>query len=269
MVSIPTADLFPHSTASGSSGLYEQPLSERMRTFLRLEFLYQQFCHNLEQPCEWGSRAAVAGVLDIVAILARGDVRGDVLKELERQIGIYDRYQNMPGIDEARLKRVLRNLQELRQRLFGVGSQFLQPIRDSEFLAAVKHRSAIPGGTCEFDLPDYSHWLRRPYEERVADTERWMKNLRPLCDSIAELLWLLRESGQGSEQVAVNGVYHHQLLGESISGLLRVALPPDAGLYPEISGSHHRCTIRFMQWPDAIQRPRQTTGDVRFRLILC
>src|SRR5690606_22096029 len=142
MVSTPTADIRPQVAASSASGLYEQPLSERMRTFLRLEFLYQQFCHNLEQPSPWGSRPAVAGLLDIVAILGRGDVRGDVLKELERQIGVYDRYQNMPGIDEGRLRRVLRNLQDLRSRLYAVGSQFLLPIRDNEFLAAVKHRSS-------------------------------------------------------------------------------------------------------------------------------
>ena len=81
-------------------------------------------------------------------VAARADLKSDLLKELERQIGIYDRYQNVAGIDEARLKRVLRNLQELRQKLFAVGSQFLQPIRDSEFLAGVKHRRPLPGGTC-------------------------------------------------------------------------------------------------------------------------
>ena len=268
MVSMPGAD-FQQPSTSGYSGLYEQPLSERMRTLLRLEFLYQQLCFNIEQRTEWGSRNAITSLLDIVTILGRGDVRGDVLKELERQIGIYDRYQNVAGIDEARLKRVLRNLQELRQKLFAVGSQFLQPIRDSEFLAAVKHRSAIPGGTCEFDLPDYAHWLSHPYEVRLADIERWIVNLRPLCDSIAELLWLLRESGHSSEQVAVNGVYQHGMVGEGTAGLLRISLQPGVSLYPEISGSHHRFTVRFMQWPDASQRPVQINKDVHFRLTIC
>lgn len=269
MVSIPTVDLFTQAAASSISGLYEQPLSERMRTFLRLEFLYQQLCFNMEQNSEWGSRGAITGMLDIVAILGRGDVRGDVLKELERQVGIYDRYQHVAGIDQARLKRVLHNLQDLRQRLFAVGPQFMQPIRDSEFLAAVKHRSAIPGGTCEFDLPDYTYWLNHDYEQRVADIESWMKNLRPLCDSIAELLWLLREGGQLSDQVAVQGSFQHGMIGEGVVGLLRVSLPAGSDLYPEISGSHHRFTIRFMEWPDALKRPVQTRKDVRFQLAIC
>jgi cell division protein ZapD len=269
MVSIPITDLFTEPATSTATGLYEQPLSERMRTFLRLEFLYQQFCFNLEQTSEWGSRAAITSMLDIVAILGRGDVRGDVLKELERQVVVYDRYQHMAGIDEARLKRVLANLQDLRQRLFALGPQFMQPIRDSEFLAAIKHRSAIPGGTCEFDLPDYRHWLLHDYEQRVANIESWMKNLRPLCDSIAELLWLLRESGRTSDQVATNGSFQHGMIGEGVAGLLRVSLQPGVNLYPEISGSHHRFTIRFMQCPDALKRPTQASKDVKFRLTIC
>jgi len=239
-----------------------------MRTFLRLEYLYQQFLYHLEHSGAASTRAVIASILDTVAILGRGDVRGDVLKELERQIFIFDRYQHLPGVDEARLKRVLRNLQELRQKLFAVGTQFLQPVRDSEFLAAIKHRSAIPGGTCAFDLPNYSHWLRQPYAKRRADIEYWMQNIRPLGDSIAELLWLLRESGQPSERVATNGVYQHAL-GDAVIGLLRISLPPDSGLYPEISGSHHRFSVRFMQWPDSRQRATQTPEDVPFRLTIC
>lgn len=269
MASIPTADPFNRPAEAHALGVYEQPLSERMRTYLRLEYLYQQFCCYLEQQSQWGSRAVVGSLLDVLAILGRGDVRGDVLKDLERQITIYDRYQHAPGVDEARLGQVRRNLQDLRQRLFSVGPQYLQLLKDNEFLAQIKHRSAIPGGTCEFDLPDYSHWLRRPYAERVEDIERWMQHLRPLCDSIAELLWLTREGGRATDEVASHGVYQHGPVGDAGVGLLRVAVGPGAGLYPEISGSHHRFTIRFMQWPDMRTRPTQAARDVRFRLTIC
>ncbi len=268
-MSTPPADLFNQPAASGAVVLYEQPLSERMRTFLRLEYLYQQFAFNLRQHPDWGSRAAIASMLEIVAILGRGDVRGDCLKELERQIGLLDRWQRSPGVDLERLGQMVQSMQTLRQRLFAVGPQFLQPLRDNEFLAAVKHRSAIPGGTCEFDLPIYSNWLRRPYEQRTADIERWMHNLRPLGDAIVQLLWLLRESSQPSAQVAVNGVYQHGQVGDATVGLLRVGVPGDADLFPEISGSHHRFTVRFMQWQNVMQRPTQVVRDVPFRLYLC
>ena len=60
--------------------VFEQPLNERMRTFLRLDFLYNQALHHNEMATPWGSRAAMASLIDILAITTRGDVRSDVLK---------------------------------------------------------------------------------------------------------------------------------------------------------------------------------------------
>ena len=53
---------------------FEQPLTERMRTFLRVEFLYEQTLFHVEEPTDFGARAAVSGLLEIVTILGRGDV---------------------------------------------------------------------------------------------------------------------------------------------------------------------------------------------------
>jgi len=40
-------------------------------------------------------------------------------------------------------------------------------------------------------------------------------------------------------------------------------------LFPEISGSHHRCSIRFLTWNDLNARPVQSTEDVKFQLTVC
>lgn len=248
---------------------YEQPLTERMRTFLRLEYVYRQLLYFFEGESEAASRAAVASVLDISAILSRGDVRSEIMKELKRQIAFFDTYQNTPNVDVDRLERVMRNLQALRKEVTNVGPQYLLSVRDNEFLNSVKHRSDIPGGTCEFDLPDYSHWLRKTTEERRADLQYWMKNLRPLCDSVAELLWLLRKGGQASVKVAENGAFQHSLGREPNMGLLRITMAAGTQLFPEISGSHHRISVRFMEWSDVQMRAIQTTQNVSFELTIC
>ena len=51
--------------------------------------------------------------------------------------------------------------------------------------------------------------------------------------------------------------------------LLRISLPAAAGLYPEISGSHHRCSMRFLSWNGLATRPTQTQSDVPFLLSCC
>ena len=125
--------------------VFEQPLNERMRTFLRLDFLYNQALYHNEMQSQWGSRAAMGSLLDILAIAARGDVRADVQKELERHLAQLNVFQSKPGVDSARLRTVMSNLLRLRADLVACGSNYLAGLKDSEFLSAIKHRSAIPG----------------------------------------------------------------------------------------------------------------------------
>ncbi len=75
---------------------YEQPLSERMRTFLRLEFLYQQILYNSKREADWAIRTTISILLEALAILSRGDLRSDVHKEFDHQLGVFERYQSQP-----------------------------------------------------------------------------------------------------------------------------------------------------------------------------
>jgi cell division protein ZapD len=249
--------------------VFEQPLTERMRMFLRIEFLNRQARFHAEDPTEFGARAAVASLLEILAITGRGDVRADVLKELDRHSDMLMHFQRTPGIDRSRLERLLTDVEALRQGLSSAGKQFMATLRESEFLNAIRQRSAIPGGTCGFDLPDYTYWLSQPQTERIAQLSEWLSQLRPLCEAIDEVLWLTREASEPAECVASQGLYQHTLKRNEHVNLVRVLLDPGTGLYPEISAGSHRFTVRFAEWQSVNERSRQSTGDVEFRLSLC
>src|SRR5256884_8213270 len=202
----PEAVAPPETEEETGSLVFEQPLNERMRTFLRVDFLYNQALYHNEMGSPWGSRAAMSSLIDILAIATRGDVRADVLKELEGQLTSLNEFQSNPGVDAQRLKTLMSNLLRLRADLMAAGSAFLQPLRDSQFLSAIKHRNAIPGGTCEFDLPDYTFWLAQSDDARMRTLNQWLGLLRPMCDAIAELLWLKRQDGRSREGVARGGL---------------------------------------------------------------
>jgi cell division protein ZapD len=263
----PAGEIAPQ--ASAEIRHYEQPLSERMRTFLRLEFLYQQMLYNAEEQADWATRAMIAALLEVLAILSRGDVRSEVHKELDHQLGVLERYQAQPGVDGGRLDTLIHNLATSRDELNRIGMSFLQPLKDCEFLNAIKHRSSIPGGTCEFDLPEYNHWLRQPFARRQEDLQKWIGPIRPICDAVSELLWLIRESAQPKNKLAINGMYQHSMQKDVSCRLLRVSLDGDNTLYPEISGSQHRFTVRFLEWSTIDRRAVQTGHDVPFRLSIC
>lgn len=248
---------------------YEQPLNERLRTFLRLDFLFKQTAHHAKGESAWNGRATVASLLEILAILGRGDIRQEITKELERLGANFKRFASQPGVDSSRLDALLGDLEHLRVALDKCSTNLTSALRESTFLNAIKHRSVIPGGTCEFDLPDYKHWLGLPYEKRNRDFNKWMINLTPLRDGVDRVLWLLRESNVPQQEVARAGMFQH-VLGRGVScQMIRVTLPPDTNLYPEISGSAHRFTVRFYHFNNVDNRPVQATEDVDFLLTCC
>jgi len=236
---------------------------------MRLEFLYRQMLYNSELETNWATRATISGLLEIMAILSRGDVRSEVHKELDHQLGVLQRYQSQPGVDSGRLDSLVRNLIDSRAEVDDIGTGFLQPLKESDFLNAIKNRSAIPGGTCEFDLPEYSHWLRQSFDRRTQDMAIWLETIRPLCDAVTEVLWLIRESAQPIEKTAINGMYQHRMQKDASCRLLRVSLPETSQLYPEISGSQHRFTVRFLEWSTIESRAVQTGHDVNFKISIC
>jgi len=248
---------------------FEQPLSERMRTFLRIEFLYEQTRFHAGEPTDFGARAAVAGLLEILTILGRGDVRSDVLKELDHHAAVLGRFRSQPRVDPARLTRLIDEIEALKGRIADAGSQLINPLKECEFLNTIRHRSGIPGGTCSFDVPDYGYWLHLPASDRRRQLQTWIGKIEPLCDAVAEVLWLTREATEPRDEVAVGGFFQHSADRSEQMNLIRVLLPATAGFYPEVSAGQHRFTLRFLRWRSVDERPVQVNQDVRFLLAIC
>lgn len=248
---------------------YELPLNERVRTFMRLEHLFARVHRHAEGEDPWDSRAALTGLLEMLAILGRGDIRSDVLREMERQAQTLARLRNRPGIDTGRLDNILQSLEKLRARLDASGAQIGRSLKDNEFLAALKQRIAIPGGTCGFDLPSLQHWLSLPSDERHGQLQRWLTELDALDRSLRLVLMLLRESSAPSLEIAEGGMFHRGLESGVAYQLIRVLVAGEQDVFPEISGGKHRFTVRFLEQPDVAERPRQAQQDVRFQLVCC
>ena len=102
-------------------------------------------------------------------------------------------------------------------------------LRENEWLMAIKQRAGIPGGTSEFDLPSYHHWLHHPAERRRADLEAWLKPLLPIHAALSIVLRVLRESGRTVSLIAFQGVYQ-QTPAEKPAQMLRLTLADELRL---------------------------------------
>lgn len=247
---------------------FEQPLNERVRTFLRLELLFAQYNHHAQDGSVYGHRSRLGSLLDVLTVLSRSDLKKDILKELLEQHATLTRLSTRPGVDLERLQRVLDEITEAINDLQQMATQFsANTLRDNEFLITVYNRSTIPGGTCAFDLPVYHFWLSQPAEVIEANIEAWFRDARPFERAILLYLRLLRGSTEVINAVARDGVYVHAPQGSF--QLLRVFVARDASIYPEISAGAHRFTIRFMQLGDINRRSGQAHTDLPFKLQCC
>lgn len=146
---------------------FEHPLNERIRTFLRLEHLFLHVDHFRPLADSWSNRAAIDGLLSIITVFGRSDLKTEILKELERHTASLERVRQQPGVDMQALGQVLDDLEQAIHQVYRMDGQIARKLRNNEFLTTILQRSSIPGGGCNFDLPQYHFWLNQPHEIRV------------------------------------------------------------------------------------------------------
>ncbi|CAM6316726.1 MULTISPECIES: cell division protein ZapD [Citrobacter] len=222
--------------------LFEHPLNEKMRTWLRIEFLIQQLSVNLPIATHADALHFFRNVGDLLDVFERGEVRTELLKELERQQRKLQAWIEVPGVDQSRIE-------ALRQQLKTTGTVLIsaprigQFLREDRLIALVRQRLSIPGGCCSFDLPTLHMWLHLPQAQRDAQVDAWLASLNPLNQALTLILDLIRNSAPFRKQTSLNGFYQDN--GED-ADLLRLNLPFESLLYPQISGHKSRFAIRFM-----------------------
>jgi len=248
---------------------YEQPLNERIRTFLRLEYLFKQASYHLPRESEWDSRATLTCILEILDIFGNTNLKSETLKELERHSASMKRHEQNPDIDRGQLSSLLSEISARMEGMHKVNGQIANELKASEFLVSIRKRCAIPGGTCDFDLPAFHYWLKQPPKDRTRDLALWLGHFDAIGQAIQLILKLTRDSTAMRLTLASGGVYQRTLDPNRPCQLVRIALSPDLLYFAEMSGGRHRITARFMMFPNAEARAKQTDQDIEFELACC
>ncbi len=248
--------------------VYEHPLNERIRMMLRLEHLFRQASHFIDHEDTWGSRIFVMALLDILDLFSRGDLRTELLKELDRSTENLGNLMSYPNVDHDRLGSILRALEHLIENIRTMTTAPGTELKNDELLGTIRQRSSIPGGACDFDLPRYNHWLHSSQQQRLEDQRRWYTSLDPIRQTIELLLKMIRGSAEFSEKQATAGGYTEQLEKSLPYQMVRVKSPGSVSYFAEISGSKHRFTIRFLN-PSENGKNELLTQDLNFQLALC
>ncbi|NYT58078.1 cell division protein ZapD [Alcaligenaceae bacterium] len=246
--------------------LYEYPCNERVRSLLRVEHLFDRLFFFAQGTDVHHHQISVATLFDLLDICDRTDLRGAVLQDLERQRVSLGALRQHPGVDPQALDAMLAEIQAAAADLGGQG-RIGQELRDNEWLASLRGRLAVPGGSSQVDMPSYFSWQIKPPEIRSHDLGQWIRPFLPLYKGLALILRVLRDSGDRVDVTARQGAYQEMLSGK-VFQLLRVWVDSALNIFPEMSANKYVIWVRFAaQDPDL--KPQPITRDVAFKLARC
>ena len=247
---------------------YEHPLNERIRTLMRLEDLYGRALFFTGESAPADHHAALLALFEIVDVAARADLKADILQELERQRQLLAPLRHNPAIEAQALDAVLAEIDAVTGDLLAQAGKVGAQLRENEWLMAIKQRTGIPGGVCEFDLPAYHHWLNLDPPARQRDLQAWLAPLLPIHSGLSIILRLLRDNGKVSRHTAYHGVFQLMLTTAKVAQLLRLSLARDVPCVPEISANKYALNIRFLGVA-GMDRGAVFDRDVEFELMFC
>ncbi len=246
--------------------LYEYPCNERVRSLLRVEFLFDRLFYFARGSDTYHHQICISTLFDLLDICDRTDMRGAVLQDLERHRVALNALRRHPGVDADTLDAMLTELQTATTTLGALG-RIGQALRDSEWLVSLRGRLSVPGGSSQVDMPSYYSWQLKPLDVRQHDIAQWVKPFLPLYNGIALVLRMLRDAGDVVGLVARSGAYQ-EMVGGKVYQLLRVWVDGALNVFPEMSANKYVIWVRFSTQDNEL-KPQAAVGDIAFKLARC
>lgn len=249
--------------------LYEHPLNERIRNYLKLEQLFAQVSRCVKndiaiEDMQYNYQIFFNALFAIIDSLDRGDIRGDLIKDLEKLQQNLVIWSQAPNIDTGALEENLRETVALTSHLKASTQSWCQ-LKANKLLASLKQRFAIQGGSSSFDLPQLQFWLHQTNDQIKADIEHWLSLLEDINCSLALVLKFIRQRAEFETIETESGFYQDN--GEDLL-LLRIKVANNVQYYPTVSGNKFRYSIRFMLPCDSNGR-RYSNQATQFQLARC
>lgn len=248
--------------------VYEQPLNEYIRFCLRLEYLFAQVNYYFNKQSHWDVHSTLATIIEIVNTIDRPDIKSKLTNALHLHLSALSELQASVKVNKDKLQNILNQLNQSISVLHNTQGKLGQCLRDNEFLASIRQRMNIPGGTSNFAIPAYYLWLHQPLEQQQKTLRTWFNTFQPLQSIINLLLQLTRESASPILQTAHQGFYQEMLATNINYQMIRIIIPKRNNIYPEISIGRHRLSIYFFSL-DITNRTTQVNNNVEFKLVHC
>jgi len=240
---------------------FEYPLNEKIRSYLRFEYLFLQIKKTITFTDESDMTAFFKAFFELLELSERCDIRHDLIKDLRLLSEQMNSWLKVAEVDYQAVSELITEIDGLIEALANMPKQ-LHYFKNNRFLTSLKQRFSIPSGCCTFDLPQFHFWLATDLEKRQQDSRKWFGHFASLEQALSLFLKIKRSQGVSAELTASNGFYQGEV--ENCSFVI-IKVKKSQAVYPMISGHKNRYSIRFMN-ADAVN---QRSDHVLFEQTCC
>jgi cell division protein ZapD len=259
-------------SGAGEPLLFEFPLSERIRAWLRLEEQFHRVKLLAARREPLDHRSALLSLFEIIDTATRTDLKSDLLQELDRQRALWSAQSSHPDVETQALAEFLHDVETAIADLHGQVGRPGQHLREIDWLSQLRQRASSPGGACDVELPMFKAWLALGEARRKADLKLWLDPLSPLDEAVALVLRLLRGSGLLCGERALHGSFHRALDGARSPLLAIIRVEAGWAVVPELSANRYAINVRWLEHGGQFSRAGRaqvTTRDIPFEMALC
>ena len=221
--------------------VYEEPVHERIRKFLRIEMLFNRINYLKDKESQHENYSAAVALTELYEMLTRINIKAELIRDLETHNTFFKKIKGKPNTNSPKLDSMLEKQETHLNFLYSKESNYLDCLNQDELF-----KTLIKYSKNSIHPSSLVYWLSRDNVSRENQINLWLEPINFINQSVAFSLSTIRKSANAVDMLAKNGFYTDKLDIQKNVLLIRVALTSDHYYFPSISVGKQRITIRFM-----------------------
>jgi len=234
-----------NSLSDNQVSLYEEPVQEKIRKFIKIEFLLNKIYYFKDKDNKSENYVALLALCELYEILSRSDIKSELIREIETQNSYFQKIKEIPQADSRKLNSVLEKQSLLLKLIYNIESNYLDYLEHD-----ILFKTILKNCFTQLQPASIEFWLSRDILIRETQIDLWLEPLVFIKRSIDFILEVIRKSGRFEDRMAEKGFFIEKLDPKKNILLIRVTLTSDLYYYPQISVGKQRLTIMFMTKDD-------------------
>jgi cell division protein ZapD len=174
-----------NNLSDSHAAIYEEPVDERIRKFLKLENYFLKIKYHKELDTSYDSFAAIYNLIMIYKTLSRVEVKSELIREIDFQKQKYNEYIKIDSSDKIKLSSIMEKQNVILNDLYNLKANYLTKLNNDEFFQfCTKHYESL---NTEMD-----YWLTRDHAIRLNQINLWLEIIKPIESSVYFCLDILR-----------------------------------------------------------------------------